>query len=502
MSEDLVARALHFLRNRDFAAARNSIKAFAEENTLELQHYLLKGICDLALQDWSEAQLTFSDAARFFPHQPQIWFNLGIAQENLGLIDDAVESFEHSLDLNPDQGEACGNLSNLYRKQNRYKEAETMAHKAYELGAPKAQALNALGLALERQGRLDAAEKIFRQALEIEPGQAHALANLANCAVDRLDFNAAWPLFAAARVASSDPIIRFEESIARLLAGDFATGWPLYESRLDRPGFLRNHPKAPVWRGESLAGKKLLLVAEQGLGDTIQFCRYALPLAREGVELIWRVPEPLRRLMAENMPGHVLAENDGEAGPAIDYWLPLMSLPLATHKMSFADAPPAPYLRATPGPHLPDSKKNMRKIGLVWAGSPTHERALERSMDLALFAPLLKEVKAQYYAPFKGAALDGLEGAPIIRLDHLIQDFGDTAALLMQMGCLVTVDTSVAHLAGALGIKTYILIPYCPDWRWGISGTTTPWYPTVKLLRQTSYGDWEGVIRMLIEEFK
>ena len=148
------------------------------------------------------ALATFEEAARLFPHQPQLWFNLGVAQENLGLVEDAVESFEHSLDLNPDQGEACGNLSNLYRKLGLFLEAETMAHRAYELGAPKSQALNALGLALARQGAFRRRRKnLPRNCADWSRRHAHALTNLANCAVDRLDFNAAWPLYAAARAA-------------------------------------------------------------------------------------------------------------------------------------------------------------------------------------------------------------------------------------------------------------------------------------------------------------
>lgn len=497
MTEDLVARALASLRNRDFVAARNCIAAFADENPLEFQHYLIRGLSELALKDYGAARDTFDEASQMFPHQPQLWFNLGVAQENLGLTEDAIESFEHSLDLKSDQGAACGNLSNLYRRTGLFGEAETMAHRAFELGAPKPEALNALGLALARQGKYEAAEKIFREALRLEPGHPYALANLANCAADRLDFVNAWPLYAAARAGNNDdPGIRHEESMARLLAGDAINGWPLYEARLERPGALRVRPPGPMWRGESLAGKRLLLVAEQGLGDTIQFCRYGSFLVAEGARVTWMVPKPLQRLLADNLLGRVLAETDPV--PETDYWLPLMSLPHVMKKPVFAEAPPAPYLRASVGPDLPDAKKNKRKIGLVWAGSPTHERANERSMPLAAFERLWTQIPARYYAPFTGPALDEITGSiPVTRLDHLIADFADTAALLMQLDCLVTVDTAAAHLAGALGVKTYLLLPYCPDWRWGIAGATTLWYPGITLLRQPKYGDWENVLGAL-----
>lgn len=504
MAEDHVARALSSLRNRDFIGARNAIMAFADTNTLEFQHYLIRGLSDLALLDWPAALATFEEAVELFPHQPQLWFNLGVAQENLGLLGDAAESYEHSLDLKPNQGEACGNLSNVYRRIGLFKQAETMAHRAFELGASKTQALNALGLALARQGRFDGAEKIFRQILQIEPAHAHALANLANCAVDRLDFTSAWPLFAAARAASNDPAIRQEEGMARLLAGDVISGWTLYEARLERPGFLRVKPAMPMWRGEPLAGKKLLLVAEQGFGDAIQFCRYGIALARDGADITWLVPAPLQRLFAESLPGRVVAEGDDV--PPADAWAPLMSLPLLTYKTDSAAAPPAPYLRAPQisngGPDLPGVKKGKRKIGLVWAGSPTHERAHERSMHLAQFSRLVSEIPARWYAPFAGFGIEEAQDTPVTRLDPLIKDFADTAALLAQLDLLITVDTAVAHLAGALGVTTWLLLPHCPDWRWGISGANTPWYPAMKLFRQPSYGDWESVIGQVIGALK
>jgi Flp pilus assembly protein TadD len=492
MSQDLVARALSSLRNRDFVAARQCIVHFAEENPLELQHYLIRGLSDIALKDWLAAVATFSEASRVFPHQPQIWFNLGVAQENLAQFHEAAESYEHSLDLQPQQPEACGNLSNVYRRLGWFEEAEAMAHRAYEGGADKATALNSLGLALARQGKTEAAEKIFQQVLNIAPAHSHALLNLANVAVDRLDLATAWPLYAAARAVDSSPVFRQEEALARLLAGDFATGWPLYESRLEIPTALRVKPNAPLWHGEPLVGKKLLLVSEQGFGDTIQFCRYGIPLSQQGVALTWVVPQALHRLLAANLPGDVLAE--GSDIPPVDYYIPLMSLPLVMQRLMPAEAPAAPYLLASNKPLLPGAKKDKQKIGVVWSASPTAERGAEKSVSLSLFAPLWKMKDAQFFSPSLNSVGRESEDLPVRRLDKLITDFADTAALLAQMDVVITVDTAVAHLAGALGITTYVLLPYCPDWRWGVTGTNTPFYRSLILLRQPVPGDWGSVV--------
>jgi Flp pilus assembly protein TadD len=496
MTQDLVVQALTALRQKNFPAARDYVAAYANENPLEFQHYLIKGLAEIALADWQAASETFDEATRIFPHQSQLWLNLGVAYENLGLFDEAAESYEHSLDLKAEQADACGNLSNIYRKQGRFADAEDMAHRAYELGAPKAQALNVLGLALGKQGKFEAAGKIFNEARQLDPGDATILANLANLAVDQLKLDAAWPLFAAARIVNDNAGIRRDEGMARLLAGDTAQGWQLYESRLELPRALRLHPSCPRWNGEPLQGKRLLLVAEQGFGDTIQFCRYGRLLAEVGATLLWAVPASLRGLLAENLPGLVMAE--GELLPDADYWLPILSLPLATGKLAYTDAPSAPYLRAPLSPQLPAAKKNAKKIGVVWTASPTNERDYEKSMHIEDLAPLWKIPNTQFYAPFVNPRLSQITNQPLTRLDHLIGDFADTAALLTQLDCLVSVCTAAAHLAGALGVKTYALLPYCPDWRWGVSGETTPWYPSVTLLRQKKFGDWESVIENLV----
>lgn len=500
MNNDLVSIALEALRRKDFAASRKAMRAFAERHTLEFQHYLILGLSEIALQDYASARDTFQQAAHAFPHQAQVWFNLGVAQENIGNLDDAAVCYEQSLSLNATQPDACANLSNIYRKRGRFQDAENMAHRAFELGAPKAQALNLLGLALARQGKFGPAESTYRQALALDPQSAQAMANLASLAVDRLDFDAAWPLFESARNISDLPEIRLVEGLSRLLAGDVFNGWKLQEARLELPGALRLRPDCPLWKGEPLHGKRLIVLAEQGFGDVLQFCRYGRLLSESGAEVLWVVPAPLVRLLAANLSGRVQGED--EPLPDADVWLPIMSLPLATGKTDFSDAPAAPYLRAPEMPPLPrKGGASLRHIGLVWTASPTHQRDHERSVHLDDLAPLWKIKGSRYYAPFVNPRIDSqLKSQPVVRLDKLIGDFADTASLLWQLDGVIAVDTSVAHLAGALGVRTWLLLPYCPDWRWGTMGTTTPWYPSVTLYRQPSPGDWESVIDSLAQD--
>jgi Flp pilus assembly protein TadD len=498
MNEPLVAKALAALREEDFVAARDFMADFGRLNSLEFQHYLIRGLAETALKDWPSARETFLAAAKSYPDKSQLWFNLGIAQENLGQLAEAATSFEHSLAMQPNDPNTCGNLSNVYCRLARFDEAEKMARRALELGAPRAQALNSLALALDRQNKIAEAGAAFEEALKLEPENAQLLCNHANFAADRFDFARAWPRFAAARRAGNDDaIIRHHEGMARLLAGDYAAGWPLYEARIEVKGGLRVKPPCPRYANEKLQGKTIMLVAEQGFGDVIQFCRYGAQLKEQGAELIWIVPKNLQRLLAANLPGCVLHEK--EPLPPADYFLPILSLPLALGMANPAEAPQGPYLQPpAAGPALPHTAAK-RKIGLVWAGAPMHEHDAERSIDPKLFAPLFKNPQFQFYAPFLGKRLDQAAGLPITRLDRLIGDFADTAALLKQLDALISVDTAVAHLAGALGVKSFLLLRSPPDWRWGTKGETTPWYEDFTLLRQPQPGDWQQPLARLAE---
>ena len=479
--------ALEALKRKDFAAAL-ALMAREDERNFGVSHFLIKGLSESALKDWAAALATFTAASLRFPDYALFWLNRGIAEENLHLPEAAITSHERCLALNPLQAEACGNLSNLYRNTRRGVEAsvaaEAMARRALALGADQGDALNCLALALEKQGKVDEAREVFLQAHQAAPDKALILANHANLETNIFNFAAAWPLFAAARAISDDAVFRHDEGLARLLSGDSERGFALFEARLENPEALRIRPSCPRWQGESLKGKKLLIVAEQGFGDVIHFCRYESCLP-EG-DLVWAVPKNLVRLLKPSLRGEVLDET--APLPACDYYVPMMSLGLL-NSVPLEGI----YLSAPATPLLPKGSHPL-KIGIVWAGSKTHRRDDERSIPLKLFAPILESVPADFYAPLLGEALEEIGDLPITRLDSLLTDFADTAALLHQMDCLITVDTAVAHLAGALGVKTFMLLPLCPDWRWGVTGDTTPPYPSMTLVRQQTHGDWSSAI--------
>jgi tetratricopeptide (TPR) repeat protein len=486
--------ALEALKRKDFAAVRAVLSSEKPQN-YSIQHFQMIGLAELSQQDWQAAYKTFSAAVVKFPAYAAFWLNKGIAEENLGLTDDAILSNEQCLKINDMQVAAQGNLANLYRKKERYADSETMVLRAMANGMARSDGLNILALVQIRQGKIDQAEVTLREAQLLSPRNDMIIINRANILVDKLKFLEAWPLFAAARAINDSPAYRRDEGMARILSGDYERGWPLYEGRLGLPDALRVKPTCPMWKGEPLQGKRLLILAEQGFGDVIQFARYQKFL--QGAELAWAVPKPLVRLLAGVVTGKVYMETDPI--PACDYYIPIMSLPFATGRMRPEQA--TNYLTPAAAPKLPEGK-HTHKVGLVWRGSYTNGRDHERSIPLDLLAPLLATLDADFYAPVVGDALAEIGALPVTRLDHLITDFADTAALVKQMNCVITVDTAVAHLAGTMGVKTFLLLSYCPDGRWGTSNDRTPWYPSMTLVRQSSRGDWASVVAKLSDLLK
>lgn len=360
-----------------------------------------------------------------------------------------------------------------------------------------AKALMAAGIALGRADDLAAAMDAFALALDREPANGLARVNF-GCALFKLGrfAEAAAHLRMAVAAMPDDAVARFGLANALLAQGAWREGWEAYEFRWRLPGAIRPVAPGPAWKGEPLEGRRLLVLAEQGFGDMLQFARF-LPLLPAGARL--RAPKALHRLLAG-----VVEMDDGQPGATDCCHCPLMSLPHLLG-VSPVDAP-APYLLADPAlrarwrGRLPAlGSRARRRVGLVWsgggrrAGGGDMQAGAGRSLDAAALAPLLavesvRFVSLQHGAPGAAAAL----GLPDPMPD--VTDFADTAALLAELDLLVSVDTAAAHLAGALGVPAWVLLRPDTDWRWPSEGQHSAWYPSLRLFRQPSPGDWAGVI--------
>lgn len=401
---------------------------------------------------------------------------LGAALLQLGRPGEALAELDRALALDADQAEPWHVRGRALAELGRHEEALASLDRALELGADGATLWTDHGHQLQALGRHAAAQYSFEQAVRVAPDSAQG---------------------------------RFHLAVARLQQGDFARGWPDYEARRRIPEMAMQAPlDCPFWDGrESLQGRRLLVCAEQGLGDTLQFCRYLERLTARGAEVLLGVQAPLRRLLA-SLPGAVRLVVDGEALPAVDRQCWLLSVPGLLGLAAESLAGPVPYLHAAvadrrsweerlgPRGRGPDGRP-CRRIGVVCSGNPQHVNDRARSLPLAQFARLALPGVELHLLQWELRPTDEAAMGSLGIIDHRVAlraaqgDFAQTAALAACMDAVVSVDTAPAHLAGALGLPLHLLLPANPDWRWQLDRRDSPWYPSAHLYRQRPGGPWD-----------
>ncbi|HWZ52996.1 MAG TPA: tetratricopeptide repeat protein [Granulicella sp.] len=466
-------------------------------------------------------------------NQPIYHSNLGTLLREQGKYDEAIARYKRALDLNPDFADACHSLGNVYQIQGKLDDAIACYERALVLKPDYVDARNSLGTAFETRGKMKEATACYEQALALNPDCAHAHTNLGNmfklegkldaaavCHERALELMPGYGVACSNLGAVRDLQGRFAEAVTlyelalaqmpnyfdakwnqalmQLLLGDFAAGLPNYECRWLSKAKPRNFPQ-PQWRGEKLNGARILLHAEQGLGDTLQCLRYLPMVQAAGGSVVLEVQGSLRRIAAL-LPGVTSLVAAGESLPAFDWQCPLMSLPLACGTTLASIPAQVPYLSAPEealqrAAALPWPASGLR-VGIVWAGNPTHVKDRYRSLPFGLLEPLLQMEGAHFFSLQKGPASAELATAraPITDLGHAIDDMADTAALMAHLDLVIAVDTAVAHLAGALGKQVWVMLPISPDWRWLLDREDSPWYPSMRLFRQENLEDWPSVV--------
>jgi len=465
----------------------------------------------------------------------------------LGRSSAALAGYEQALALKADYPEAHFGRGNVQKTMGRLDEALLSYERALALRPAYPHAQVHRGNVLKELGRRDAALAAYQGAIALDPRCYEAHFNLGNMLAEACDFEAALVAFdrtlairpdhAAAHCNRGsvlkllgrlgEAIVSFDRAIAHerdfaeahfnrgttlLLAGRMAAAWRDYEwrHRLGDRAALQDEIDAalPAWSGrERLTGKTLIVSAEQGLGDTIQFARYLSLVAERGARIFLRAPLALHPLF-EPLPHLVGVLLPGQSGPAADYRCRLLSLPRA-FATSLETIPAAvPYLEA-PAERLAQwhsrlgEKRTKPRVGLVWSGNPLQVNDRNRSLRLAQWLPLLPDgidyVSVQ--KELRDHDRDALESrAAILPIGAELRDFADTAAVCRCLDLLISVDTSVAHLGGALGVPLWVLLSQPPDWRWLLDRDDSPWYPTARLFRQPTAGDWSGVLERVRAE--
>ncbi len=443
-------------------------------------HHL--GIIALRSGQLDEAAAWIEKAIVGRPAAADAYNNLGVVLREMDKVDQAVTRFRQAVVLAPDYADALSNLGNALGELTQWQESLRHYRRAQRLEPEHPRILSNLGVTLMHLGEVDEAVTAQRQALRLAPDLAETHYNLAT---------------------------------ALLLKGDYREGWAEYEWlwRGGAKGTEIREFSEPRWQGEDPKGRTILLYGEQGLGDVLQFVRYAPLIAARGARVILEVYRPLRRLLAD-LPGICQIVTRGDPLPAFDWQLPLMGAPhvLGTTLESIPSDGPylqAPAERAAPWRDRLAGLPGL-KIGLVWSGDPRpHDpraNAVDRrrSIRLSTLAPLLKLPGLSFVSLQKGTPAAQLDDIPqSLRPQNWmeeIDDFADTAALIAQLDLVITVDTSVAHLAGALGKPVWILSRFDGCWRWMLTREDSPWYPTARLFRQTTPGDWDPVVARVAAE--
>jgi tetratricopeptide (TPR) repeat protein len=466
-----------------------------------------------ALKRHSEALAGYDKALAIRPDYAEAFCNRGIALRELKRPAEALASHDRALALKPAFAEAFYNRGIALRDLRRLGEALESYDQALALKPDFPEALNNRGVVLRELMRPAEALASYDNALAIKPGYADALANRGNALLDLKRLDEARENYDAALALKPEAAeTHFNRSMLRLLLGDFAGGWEEYEWRWKARDFKspRRNFTQPLWLGDQdLNGRTILLHGEQGLGDTLQFCRYEEMLAASGANVLMEVQPPLKSLFAD-FAGVDRTLATGEPLPAFDFHCPLMSLPLALKTRPESIPAKVPYLSA-PEAHMQKwaarlPKAGPLRVGIAWAGNPTVATDPHRSIGLPNMLPLLASTSVQFVSiqkDLRPGDSEILRAHP--RIENLggeIESFADTAAIMSHLDLIISSDTSVVHLAGALGKPVWILLAYVPDFRWLLDRDDSPWYPTVRLFRQPQIDDWQSVISQVRDELE
>ena len=437
------------------------------------------------------------------PDDATMNFNIGCAWLGAGSGAPAEAAFRAALALRPDYPAALNNLGSALRQQGRPAEALECYRDAAARLPDLAGVQGNVGATLLALGRAEEALAPLRAAAQLAPDDAEACNNLGGVllALDQAPEAAGW-FSLAMRLDPRHHQARFGLGLALLAQGEFRAGWEAYEARWLDPGFIADERPfdQPAWSGDApVAGRTILLHAEQGLGDTLQFVRYAPLLRARGARVVLAVQAPLMALLADL--ADAVIERNAEP-PPFDLHCPLLSLPRAFATELHSIPADLPYLRAPPA-HLARwsarlGEKRRRRIGIAMSGDPTHPEDAQRSMPAAVFLTAFAGIDAELHVVQKNiraADAPALAGLPVH--DPHIADFRDSAALVALMDLVVTVDTAPAHLAGALGVPVWVLLQKGADFRWLRERADSPWYPSARLFRQPRYGDWGAVINVV-----
>jgi Tfp pilus assembly protein PilF len=473
MMHDPLALAGAYLHAGDYLRAEHACRQVVEQNPWVADAWFILGVASQLQGKLDESVDQYRRAVSLIPYNAEAWNNMGASLTKLRRPEEAEPCLLQALLLAPGYPEAHNNLGNALQAQGRHEEAKACYRKALELKPTYVGAHDHLGLVLHAQGRLAEAVECYSEAVRLDPGYA---------------------------------IAHLNRALAWLQMGDFERGWHEYEWRWKCPEHAVADLVQPLWEGAPLRGRTILLRAEQGFGDAIQFIRYAPLVQSLGARVLLNCPGSLYRLLA-TCPGIEVVLPEG-VYIEFNCHAPLMSLPRILGTTLQTIPAQVPYLAADrvlfsrwAGELAPGGGF---KVGVAWQGNPDHKKDRHRSFRLARFEPLARIPGVRLFSLQKGSGAEQFaeESArfPITDLGCRFGDFADAAAAICNLDLVITPDTALAHLAGALGVPIWVAIPFVSDWRWLMGRDDSPWYPTMRLYRQPRWNDWDNVFARITRD--
>jgi tetratricopeptide (TPR) repeat protein len=456
-------------RQGDFENAAMFYCKAIELNPRNAKAYNNLGLMLRNTGQYYEAEACFRKAIELSPEDAYAFSNLGLVLSDLGYMDKAEECLRRALEIDDRVPEICNDLGIVLEEKNQLAEAEQFFRKAIDLKSDYAEAFYNLGTLLRTVKKLDLAEKYLKQALVVRPGYLEAELSLA---------------------------------LLYLISGRLEKGWEPYErARRKKYGFQ----EMPIryWQGENLSGRSILLFWEYGFGDTIQFIRYVEMVSVEARETVLWVQKPLERLIKSAYPQMIVYSGKNVPPGKFDFACSLLSLPLIFGTGNKTVPQPKAYclsgheavVKWQQALYRIDGGKSYR-VGIVWAGHPKHDNDKKRSIPFEDFADLFWGLPVTWVSLQVGDRAQDIvdKKLPVVDFSDGLSDYLETAALISALDLVITVDTSVAHLAGTMGKDTWVLLSFDPDWRWQLEREDTPWYTSINLFRQQHLGDWREVI--------
>ena len=508
-AETLTGRAHAYLAEGKFQPAVDCLRRVVALHPASAEAHLLLGGAEERLGDLQAAADSYRRAVELKPDSPDLYCHVARVLYQRGALEPAAEYYQRAVALDPKRYDVYSDLGLVLANLGSFGAAIEAFRRSLQLNPRCAKTIAGLGYLFERKGDLISARDAYRDAVKLDAQLFPAYVDLGFVLYGLGEVDEAFDCFERLRTLQPDSAEATANlGLIHLLRGELRSGWEKYESRLKVGVGEDRKLTQPQWKGEPLAGARILLFAEQGFGDTLQFVRFVPEVAARGGEVVLEVQPGLHRLLT-GTEGASKVIRRGDALPEFTWQCSLLSLPLAFGTELNTIPATVPYVN--PDASLVEAWRlrlegNTRRIGLVWSGNPSMERNRLRSIPLDMLLPVMKTPGTTFYSLQVGPGSEQAKQLPsdtrLIDLAPELRDFVDTAAVVANLDLVISVDTSVAHLAGAMGKPVWILLNKGCDWRWFLGREDSPWYPTARLFRQATPGEWQEVVNCVEKELR